>query len=47
MTMMASLNSRSRIWIKQPLAIYTANQLDASNGLVIENNKIIEVLAKD
>ncbi|MCU4582823.1 8-oxoguanine deaminase [Acinetobacter gyllenbergii] len=45
--MMASLNSRSRIWIKQPLAIYTANQLDASNGLVIENNKIIEVLAKD
>lgn len=45
--MIASLNSRSRIWIKQPLAIYTANQLDASNGLVIENNKIIEVLAKD
>ncbi|NNP69549.1 8-oxoguanine deaminase [Acinetobacter sp. Ac_5812] len=45
--MMASLNCRSRIWIKQPLAIYTANQLDASNGLVIENNKIIEVLAKD
>ncbi|OEY95243.1 8-oxoguanine deaminase [Acinetobacter proteolyticus] len=45
--MMASLNSRSRIWIKQPLAIYTANELDASNGLVIENNKIIEVLAKD
>lgn len=36
----------SRLWIKQPLAIFTANELDASNGLVIENGQIVELVAK-
>ena len=36
----------TRIWIKNPLAIFTANDLDASGGLVIEDGRIIEVLSK-
>ena len=32
----------SRLWIKHPLAIFTANQQDATNGVVIENGQIIE-----
>lgn len=36
----------SNLWIKNPLAIFTANDLDASNGIVIENGKIIELIAK-
>ncbi|MFC3903438.1 8-oxoguanine deaminase [Acinetobacter marinus] len=36
----------SKLWIKNPLAIFTANDLDASNGIVIENGKIIELIAK-
>lgn len=36
----------TRIWIKTPLAIFTANDLDASGGLVIENGRIAEVLSK-
>lgn len=34
----------TRIWIKNPLAIFTANDLDASGGLVIEDGRIAEVL---
>lgn len=34
----------TRIWIKNPLAIFTANDLDASGGLVIEDGHIVEVL---
>ena len=34
----------TRIWIKNPLAIFTANELDASGGLVIEDGRINEVL---
>lgn len=34
----------TRIWIKTPLAIFTANDLDASGGLVIEGGRITEVL---
>lgn len=34
-----------RLWIKQPLAIFTGNDLDSRGGLVIENNQIVEVLA--
>lgn len=34
----------TRIWIKNPLALFTANDLDASGGLVIENGRIAEVL---
>nr|WP_024309501.1 8-oxoguanine deaminase [Pseudomonas sp. P818] len=36
----------TRIWIKNPLAIFTANDLDASGGLVIEDGRIAEVLNK-
>ncbi|TRO23712.1 8-oxoguanine deaminase [Ectopseudomonas mendocina] len=36
----------TRIWIKNPLAIFTANDLDASGGLVIEDGRIVEVLSK-
>ena len=35
----------ARIWIKNPLAIFTANDQDASGGLVIENGVITELLA--
>ncbi|MDX1299431.1 MAG: 8-oxoguanine deaminase [Pseudomonas sp.] len=34
----------TRIWIKNPLAIFTANSLDAAGGLVIENGVIVELL---
>ncbi|MBZ9664493.1 8-oxoguanine deaminase [Pseudomonas sp. LMG 31766] len=34
----------TRIWIKNPLAIFTANDLDATGGLVIEDGRIAEVL---
>jgi 8-oxoguanine deaminase len=33
------------IWIKNPLAIYTANGLDAGGGVVIKGNTIIELVA--
>jgi 8-oxoguanine deaminase len=34
----------TRIWIKNPLAIFTANSLDAAGGLVIEHGVISELL---
>ncbi|WP_079203325.1 8-oxoguanine deaminase [Pseudomonas sp. CC6-YY-74] len=34
----------TRIWIKNPLAVFTANQLDATGGLVIDNGLISELL---
>jgi 8-oxoguanine deaminase len=34
----------TRIWIKNPLAIFTANNLDAAGGLVIEGGVIVELL---
>jgi 8-oxoguanine deaminase len=34
----------SRLWIRNPLAAFTANGLDASGGLVISGGKIVEVL---
>ena len=34
----------TRIWINNPLAIFTANQLDAAGGLVIEDGLISELL---
>jgi 8-oxoguanine deaminase len=34
-----------RIWVKNPLAIFTANDLDARGGLVIHDGVITEVLA--
>ncbi|MGH8485068.1 MAG: 8-oxoguanine deaminase [Pseudomonas sp.] len=35
----------TRIWLKNPLAIFTANSLDARGGLVLEDGRITEVLA--
>ncbi|MFP3459686.1 8-oxoguanine deaminase [Arthrobacter globiformis] len=34
----------SRLWIRNPLAAFTANGLDASGGLVISGGTIVEVL---
>ena len=34
----------TRTWIKNPLAIFTANSLDATGGLVIEHGVIVELL---
>lgn len=36
----------SRIWIKNPLAIYTPDGVDAGGGIVIEGNQIAELVAK-
>ena len=33
------------LWIKNPLAVFTANDLDARGGLVIRDGKIIELVA--
>lgn len=33
------------MWIKQPLAVFTGNDLDARGGIVVEGQKIVEVLA--
>ncbi|HGM5581321.1 TPA: 8-oxoguanine deaminase [Pseudomonas putida] len=35
----------TRIWLKSPLAIFTANDTDARGGLVIENGRISQLLA--
>ncbi|MGQ7959557.1 8-oxoguanine deaminase [Pseudomonas sp. SP16.1] len=34
----------TRIWIKNPLAVFTANDQDASGGLVVEDGRIVELL---
>ncbi|MFE5838446.1 8-oxoguanine deaminase [Arthrobacter sp. NPDC056493] len=34
----------SRLWIRNPLAAFTANSLDASGGLVVSGGTIVEVL---
>ena len=36
----------SVLWIKKPLAVFTANQENADNGIVIRDGIIIELLAK-
>ena len=35
----------TRTWLKNPLAIFTANGLDARGGLVLQDGLIVEVLA--
>jgi len=35
------------LWIKNPLSIFTANQQDASNGIVIKDGIIVELVAKN
>ena len=39
-----SASNIKTVWIKSPLAIYTANGHDAGNGLVIQSGKIIELV---
>jgi 8-oxoguanine deaminase len=34
------------IWIKNPLSIYTANNINAQNGIVVQDDVIIELVAK-
>jgi 8-oxoguanine deaminase len=34
----------SSIWLKHPLGIFTANDLDATNGIVVQGQKIIELV---
>ena len=36
--------AESRLWIRNPLAAFTANGLDASGGLVVSGGRIVEVL---
>lgn len=38
-----SSNGRA-LWIKNPLACWTGNSQDASNGLVVQGNKIVELV---
>ncbi|OUR74064.1 8-oxoguanine deaminase, partial [Marinomonas sp. 42_23_T18] len=38
-------SSQSVMWIKTPQAIYSANQQDASNGILIKGKTIIELVA--
>ena len=42
-----SLLTKKTLWIKNPLSVFTANQQDASNGIVIRDGIIIELVAKD
>ncbi|MCC2659857.1 MAG: 8-oxoguanine deaminase [Arthrobacter sp.] len=39
-----STDPNSRLWIRSPLAAFTANSLDASGGIVVSGGKIQEVL---
>src|SRR5687767_7147900 len=36
--------SEPRLWIRNPLAAFTANTLDASGGVVVRGGRITEVL---
>jgi len=45
----SSINNTStelNLWIKNPLSVFTANQQDASNGIVIRNGVIVELVAQ-
>ena len=40
------MNNDSTIWLKHPVGIFTANQDDATNGVVVSGNKIVELVAR-
>jgi 8-oxoguanine deaminase len=44
MTSIASNSTATRLWIRNPQAVFTANALDASGGLVVSGGVIAEVL---
>lgn len=35
----------SRLWLRNPLAIFTANDLDARGGIVVQDGRIVELVA--
>lgn len=41
------MRSDQAIWLKHPKAIFTANELDASNGIVIQGDKIVELIGSN
>ena len=34
----------TRLWVRNPMAIFTANGLDASGGVVVEGSRIVELV---
>ena len=38
--------SNHSVWIKSPLAVFTANNQDAGNGIVVRGSTIVELVAK-
>lgn len=44
MTQTAPHSPESRLWIRNPLAAFSANSLDASGGVVVSAGRIVEVL---
>ena len=44
-TSSAQTKADTTLWLKDPLAAYTANALDASGGLVVRGSEIIELVA--
>lgn len=43
----SSTSTAPRLWLKQPLAIFTGNQQDARGGLVVQGSTIVELIAAD
>lgn len=41
---MAHSSTPTRLWLKNPLAVFTANQLDAGGGVVVSGGKIAELV---
>lgn len=39
--------SNQTLWLKSPAAVYTGNSQNADNGIVIQDDKIIELIAAD
>lgn len=43
---MTILTEEPIIWIKEPLAVFTANEEDAQGGVLVQGDKIIELIGK-
>ncbi len=41
------IHKKMKIWLKNPLAIFIDDSTNAGGGIVVENRKILEVLAQD
>ena len=44
--MSRSSHIKKSLWIKKPLSVFTANQSNADNGIVIRDGIIIKLVAK-